>query len=72
VRLPGVLWGVVMNVQSPVCWGRMECERGVLSTRLSMRFDSKEPDNAKVGGNDCGVLSSISVLVSVWFVRSRC
>ena len=78
VRVPGVLCGVVMTVQSPVL-GRMvlakptvresvesRCEIGVFSTRCG----SKEPVNAGVGGNDCGI--SISVLVCVWIVRERC
>jgi hypothetical protein len=63
VRLPGVLGGVVMNIQSPV--GRREpccaMEIGVLSTR----FESKDPENAVVGGNDCGISLSILVLRSV-------
>lgn len=63
VKLPGVLCDVVMNVQSPV--GRSESccemEKGALSTRS----ESKDPGNAGVGGNDCGISSSILVLRSV-------
>lgn len=58
-----MLCGVVTNVQSPV--GRREscCEMeiGVLSTRS----ESKDPKNAGVGGNDCGISLSILVLRSV-------
>jgi hypothetical protein len=68
VAVSGVLCGAVMNVQSPV--GRMESrsEMEIGVPVLSTRCESNDPENAGVGGNDCGI--SMSVLMSVWIVMS--